>query len=111
MDSITKAGNEVEIEEVENLPKLFISPIEKLIDKFHGSVKELKALFKIPKTNIPIGNLHRQICNTLKSQFDLTNGDCSLYGLDFSQDKQIVNWIQTTNVTYRKLKFPKPLKE
>ena len=48
MEAITKAGNEMEIEEVENLPKLFISPIEKLIDKF-----------KAPKNKLPLGSLHQ----------------------------------------------------
>ena len=99
-EEITIRGNEMEIEEVGNLPKLFISPIEKLMDEFNGSVKEFKALFKVPKTNTPIRNLHQQVCHTSKSQFDLTNGDCSLCGLDFSQDEQIVNWIQKTNGRY-----------
>ena len=60
-EEITIRGNEMEIEEVRNLLKLFISPIEKLMDKFNGSVKEFEALFKVPKTNTPIGNLHQHI--------------------------------------------------
>ena len=53
------------------------------MDEFTGSVKEFIGLFKIPKTDIPVGNLYQQTCNASKAQFDETNGDCSLYGLDF----------------------------
>ena len=48
--------NEMEIEGFENLPKLFVSQTEKMMDKFNGSVKELRGLFKIPKTNIQTGS-------------------------------------------------------
>ena len=88
--------NEMEIEckeGFENLPKLFISPTEKFMDEFTGSVKELRGLFKIPKANIQTGSLHQQICNTAQKQFEDTNGDCSLFGLDFTKDEQITNWI------------------
>ena len=47
MSSIEKGINlmeerkeEMEIDDFEDLPKLFISPIEKLMDEFKGSVKE-----------------------------------------------------------------------
>ena len=40
---------DMEIEGFEDLPKLFISPIEQLMDELKGSVKEFRALFKIPK--------------------------------------------------------------
>ena len=63
--------NKMEIQEIGNLTIFFISPIEMLIDEFNGSVMEFKALFKMPKTNTPIGNLQQQICNTSKSQFDI----------------------------------------
>ena len=42
----------MEIEGFEDLPKLFISPIEKLMDEFKGSVKEFRGLFKVPRENI-----------------------------------------------------------
>ena len=45
-----------EIEGFENLPKLFVTQTEKMMDKFNGSVKELRGLFKIPKTNIQTGS-------------------------------------------------------
>ena len=80
--------NEMKIEEVKNLPKLFISPTERMMDEFTGSVKELRGLFKIPKSNTPTGSLHQQICNTAKRQFEETNGDCCLYGLDYTKDKK-----------------------
>ena len=40
---------EMEIEGSEDLPMVFISPIEKLMDEFKGSVKDFGGLFKIPK--------------------------------------------------------------
>ena len=106
---LEEKSNEMEIEGFENLPKLFISQTEKMMDEYTGSVKELRGLFKIPKTNNPTGNLHQQICNTAKKQFDETNGDCSLYGLDFNADEQISNWIHRANGKYRKLQFPKTI--
>ena len=60
----------MEIEGSENIQKLFISPVEKFMDEFTGSVKELRGLFKIPKINIQTGNLHQQICNTAMRQFE-----------------------------------------
>ena len=56
-----EAENEMDIDGFENLPKLFIKPTEKLMDEFTGSVKSCRGLFKIPKTNVPTGNLHQQI--------------------------------------------------
>ena len=82
----------MDIEGGDNLPKLFISPIEKIMDEFNSSVKELRGLFKIPKTNIQTGSLHQQICNTTKRQFE-----------------EILNWIHRTNGKYRKLQFPKTI--
>ena len=69
----------MEIEGFESLPKLFISQTEKMMDEFTGSVKELRGLFKISKSNIQTGSLHQEICNTAKKQFEKTNGDCSLF--------------------------------
>ena len=48
----------MEIEGFDNLPKLFSSQTEKMMDEFDGSIKELRGLFKIPKTNIQTGSLH-----------------------------------------------------
>ena len=109
IEAMEEKTNEMEIEEAENLPKLFISPTEKMMDKFTGSVKELRGLFKIPKSNNPTGSLHQQICNTAKRQFDETNGDCSLYDLDYTKDEQITNWINRTSGAYRKMQFPKTI--
>ena len=71
----------MEIEGCENLPKLFISPTEKMMDEYTGSVKELRGLFKIPKTNTQTGSLHQQICNTAKKHFEDRTGDCSRWVL------------------------------
>ena len=56
----TKERNAMEIEELEGLLKLFITPIERLLDECTGSVKEFKGVNKILKTNVPVGGLHQQ---------------------------------------------------
>ena len=66
-------------------------------------------MIQIPKNSIPVGSLHQQICNTSLRQFEDTNGDRCLYGLDFMKDEQILNWIHRTNGNYRKLQFPKTI--
>ena len=99
---------EMEIDGFEDLPKLFISPIEKLMDEFKGSVKEFRGLFKVPKENtslVSINTLHQQICITSKDQFESTNGECNLFGLDFSQVEQIANWLSRTE-NYKTLQLP-----
>ena len=66
----------MEIEGFEDFPMLFISPIEHLMDKFKGSLKNFEALFKIPTENISFvsaNTLHHQICITAKDQFESTN--------------------------------------
>ena len=78
-----------------------------MMDEFTGSVKELRGLFKILKANIPTGSLHQQICNTAKKQFSDTNGDCSLYGLDFTPDEEIANWIHGFFYFFLKIEIPK----
>ena len=88
-----KKNKEMDIVGFEDLPKLFVSSIEKLMHEFDGSVKDFIDLFKVPKENIPVGNLHQQNCNTAKKQFDSTNGQCNLFGLNSTTDEQIVNWI------------------
>ena len=89
----------MEIDGFEDLPKLFISPIEKLMDEFNGSVKEFRGLFKVPRENtnlLSINTLHQQICITSQDQFESTNGERNLFGLDFSQDEQIAFGSRTT---------------
>ena len=53
---------EMEVEGFEDLPKLFISPIEQLMDEFKGLGKEFPGLFKIPRENTSLvstpTNLH-----------------------------------------------------
>ena len=96
----------MEIVGFEELPKLFVSPIENLTDEFTGTVKDFRGLYKVPKENIPFGNLHQQICNIAKYQFDATNGQCNLFGLNFTTDEQIVNRISRSNGSYKKLQMP-----
>ena len=104
---------EMDIEGFEDLPKLFISPIEKLMDEFKGSVKEFRGLFKIPRENtslVSANTLHQQICITSKDQFKSTNCECNLFGLDFTKDEQIVNWISRTQ-DYRAIQLPNTAKD
>ena len=65
-----RTGEAMDVGEIEDLPKLFISPAEKFMDEFDGNSKDLKGLFKIPTETKFEVNLHQQICNTSKNQFD-----------------------------------------
>ena len=87
----------METEECEYLQTLYMSPAEKFMMEFDGSSKDLRGLFKIPKEFLSVGSLQQQICNTSKNQYDLESRDIALFGLQFSEDEQIGNWISGTN--------------
>ena len=73
------------------------------MDEFKGPVKDFRGLFKIPKENtalVSVNTLHQQICLTAKDQFEATKGECCLYGLDFTKDEQISNWITRAQGNY-----------
>ena len=91
----------------EDLPRLFISPAEKFMDEFNGNSKDLRGLFKIPTENKFEVNLHQQVCNTSKNQFESTLGECCLFGLSFTEDEQIGSWISRTNGRYKSKPMPK----
>ena len=66
------------------------------MDQFNGTGKDFRGLFKVPKENIPVvsaSTLRQQICITAKDQYEATNCECNVYGLDLTKDKHIVNWI------------------
>ena len=98
----------MEVEGLEDLPKLFISPIEKLMDEFKGSVKEFRGLFKISRENIALvslNTLHQQICLTARDCFESTQGECNLFGLEFTKDEQISNWLSRVD-NYKQIQLP-----
>ena len=43
---------------------------------------------------------------TAKDQFEATKGECCLYGLDFTKDEQISNWITRAQGNYRPIQLP-----
>ena len=100
-----KTGESMDVGEIEDLPKLFISPAEKFMDEFNGNSKDLKGLFKVPKEMNFEANLHQQICNTAKNQYEGTGGEIFLYGIAFTEDEQIGNWISRTNGRYETNKY------
>ena len=102
-----KRGDAMEVGDIEDLPKLFISPAEKFMDEFKSNSKDLKGLFKIPVENKFEINLHQQVCNTSKNQYDNSNGECFLHGLVFTEDEQIGNWVSRTNGRYKLKPMPK----
>ena len=57
-----------------------MSPAEKFMTEFDGSSKDLRGVFKIPQENRIVGTLHQQICNTSKNQYELADGDITLFG-------------------------------
>ena len=100
---------QMETEECEFLENLYISPAEKFMMEFDGSSKDLKGLFRMPKEFLAMGSLHQQICNTSKNQFDLEPRDIALFGLQFTEDEQIGNWISRTNGRYKAEEIPKTI--
>ena len=102
-----RKSDNMETEECEYLQTLFLSPAEKFMMEFDGSSKDLRGLFKIPKENVVIGSLHQQICNTAKNQFDLEQRAIALFGLQFTEDEQIGNWISRTNGRFKTKEIPK----
>ena len=98
-----------DVGEIEDLPKLFISPAEKFMDEFNGNSKDLKGLFKVPKEMSFEANLHQQICNTAKNQYESTGGENFLHGIIFTEDEQIGNWISRTNGRYKTKPIPTTL--
>ena len=99
----------MDVVDTENLPRLFISPAEKFMDEFNGNSNDLRGLFKIPTENKFEVNLHQQVCNTSKNQFESTN-ECYLFGLSFTEDEQIGTWISRTNGKYKSRPMPKTCK-
>ena len=97
----------METEDCEFLENLYISPAEKFMMEFDGSSKDLRGLFRTPKEFLAFGSLHQQICNTSKNQFDLEPRDIALFGLQFTEDEQIGNWISRTNGRYKAKDIPK----
>ena len=51
MQAQEKKSDAMDVGDIEDLPKLFISPAEKFMDEFDGNSKDLKGLFKIPTEN------------------------------------------------------------
>ena len=98
----------MEIEGIEDLPVLFISAVENLMDEFEGLVKDFRGLFKIPslrenKKLVSAKTLHQQICVTAKDQFEATKCECNLYGLDCTKEEQISNRITRAQGNYRSI--------
>ena len=73
-----------------------MSPAEKFMMEFDGSSKDLRGLFRTPKEFLAFGSLYQQICDTAKNQFDLEPRDIVLFGLQFTENEQIGNWISRT---------------
>ena len=89
----------METEVFENLQTLCVPPAKKFMMNFDSSSKDLSGLFKIPEENKIVGSIHQQICNTSKNQYELATGEITLFGLQFTEDEQIRNWISRTNGT------------
>ena len=48
MQAQERKSEAMDVGDIEDLPKLFISPAEKFMDEFDGNSKDLKGLFKFP---------------------------------------------------------------
>ena len=69
------------------------------MDEYVGTATELRGLFQIPETNAINENLQQPICSTTKEWFEKSGGELNLFGLVFTQDEQISNWVNRTEET------------
>ena len=76
---------QMETEECEFLEDVYMSPAEKFMKEFDGSSKDLRA----------------------KNQYDLETREITLFGLQYTEDEQIGNWISRTNRRYKAREIPK----
>ena len=100
-------AQQMETEECEFLQNLYMPPAEKFMMEFDGSSKDVRGLFRTQKEFLGVGSLHQQICNTSKNQYDLETRDIALFGLQYTEDEQIGNWISRTNGRYKAKDIPK----
>ena len=76
------------------------------MDEFKETATELRGLFKIHASTSVDSNLQQIICSTAKEWFDKTEGKLTLFGLNFTRDEQISNWVNRTEETWKKINTP-----
>ena len=88
------------------LRDLFVDPVERFMDEFVGTAKDLRGLFKIHTSTTVDSNLQQIICSTAKEWFEKSEGRLNLFGLNFTNDEQISFWVNCTEETYKRLFMP-----
>ena len=88
------------------LRDLYVDPVEKFMDEFVGTAKDLRGFFKIHTSTAVDSNLQQIICSTAKEWFEKSEGRINLFGLNFTNDEQISVWVNRTKETHRSLGMP-----
>ena len=76
------------------------------MDEYVGTATELRGLFEIHASTAVDSNLQQRICSTAKETFEKTERRLNLLGLNFTNVKQICNWVNRTEETWRTAHFP-----
>ena len=93
------------------LRDLYVDPVERFMDDFVGTAKDLRGLFKIHTPTTVDSNLQQIICSTAKEWFEKSEGRLNLFGLNFTNDEQISFWVNRTEETYKRLFMPLHVEE
>ena len=91
----------MEIYEEKSLRDLYVDPLEIFTDKYAGTATELRGQCKLHSSCIVDDNLQQIICSTAKETFEKTEERLNLFGLNFTADEQISNWVNRTEETWR----------
>ena len=69
------------------LRDLYVDPVERFMDEFVGTAKDLRGLFKIHTSTAVDSNLQQIICSTAKEWFEKSEGKLNLFGLNFTNEE------------------------
>ena len=86
------------------LRDLYVDPVERFMDEFVGTAKDLRGLFKIHTSTEVDSNLQQIICSTAKEWFEKSEGKLNLFGLNFTNEEQVSFWVNRTEETDKRLK-------
>ena len=86
------------------LRDLYVDPVERFMDEFVGTAKDLRGLFKIHTSTAVDSNLQQIICSTAKEWFEKSEGKLNLFGLNFTNVEQVSFCVNCTEETDKRLK-------
>ena len=95
-ETTTEQRDNMEVTTDLALRDLYVDPVGKFMDEFVGTATELIELCKIHTSTVVDSNLQQIICSTAKEWFEKSEVKLNLFGLNFTNDKQINLWVNHT---------------